>query len=824
MSIEQALIVRGQPHMVASRLRHIISQEISKGCLPEISPHPVALEPRFNPIWKTDGCLTAQNQSHWVSENPIARKDLVRLEVWISPDQKFDWVASELFIKQLEALSFRVGFEVAGNNKRITISFLIHRADLPVITAAFNGEFEFCELTHLGKGPLDTLTKHQWPDIVFRDYFPAPPYSHLLTRPYELQISPLNPLITALSTIKEPAVGLYQALLDPVAPHHNVQRNIEILVDLEFNVKLQSQSTFSQKFAQQAPSGDLHQMAGDVESKAHNDKPFYAMVLRLAVIGAREKRTDMLAALATFTHLFQHGGRPLGYVTEKEYAKVLSSRRIQDMFLMGLTHRPGFLVNSLELTGPVHIPSLSASEQRPVTMQALEILPVRNPDLLAGTWIGTCDYAGESRKVCIPNDMRKRHTHLIGATGVGKSTTEEHMILGDIDQGHGVAVIDPHGDMVERLLGLIPEHHVGRTVYLNPGDPDWVPIWNPLDSAAQDLGRTANDLVTAIKSFVTGGGWGDRLENILRNMIFGILHLSGGTFLDISNLLRNKSKKNDMLVLRILKVIDNPTARQFWLHDYKGFGKNDLGPPINKLSKLLISGTVSLMLSQPENRFNFRSIMDSGKILLIDLSNMGVSVRKVLGCFILSILHLNALSRRDLPINERGQFHIYCDEAHNFFSDTIDSIIAEARKYSVSLNLANQYMSQFSSNKRDALSTVASAIIFKVDKRDAEYLAKDLQGKVKPEDLMSLERGEAFARIGSDVVRIETRLPLDIPTENFRDQIIEESRRQFYRPVHEVRKLIKQDGNKWGDGSSSVLPLSNKNVDSAEFVYDEFEE
>ena len=409
---------------------------------------------------------------------------------------------------------------------------------------------------------------------------------------------------------------------------------------------------------------------------------------------------------------------------------------------------------------------------------------------------------------------------------MGKSTTEEHMILDDIEKGDGVAVLDPHGDMVERLLCLIPEKHVERVIYFNPADPDWVPLWNPLDRIpGQEIGRTANDLVIAIKSFVESGGWGDRLENILRNMIFGLLHLPGGTFLDISNLLHNKSQPNEIVVREILKVIDNQTARQFWEQDYKGYGKNELSPPINKLSKLLISGSVSLMLSQPENRFNFRKIMDQGNILLINLSNMGVTVRQVLGCFILSNLHLSALSRSDIPIDERKQFHIYCDEAHNFVTDSVENLIAETRKYKVSLSLAHQYLSQFNSKKkRDALSTVGSSIIFKVDKRDADYLAKDLQGKVKAEDLVSLGVGEAFVRIGTDVVKIKTRGPLGIPDTHFRDKIIENSRKKYCKPAHEVKKWIRHSGNKWLEPYAPLNPATSESseTDNEDFGYDEF--
>jgi len=294
--------------------------------------------------------------------------------------------------------------------------------------------------------------------------------------------------------------------------------------------------------------------------------------------------------------------------------------------------------------------------------------------------------------------------------------------------------------------------------------------------------------------------------------------------LDIFTLLRNKSKKNERILQEIMKIVDNEAVREFWQHDYKSYGKNDLSPPINKLSKLLVSGTVSLMLSQPENRFDFRNIMDEGKILLIDLSKVGKATRQVLGCFILSILHLNALSRRDTPIEKRKQFHIYCDEAYNFLTDSIEDLIVETRKYAVSLNLAHQYLSQFSKKKMDALSTVSASVIFRVDKRDADYLAKDLQGKVKPDDLLSLRDAEAFARIGTDVVKIETRPPLIIPENHFRDRIIEESHKQFYRPAPEVRKWIKSRGNRWNLPFTSLTNSQPEGQTGRpeEFIYDEF--
>lgn len=141
--------------------------------------------------------------------------------------------------------------------------------------------------------------------------------------------------------------------------------------------------------------------------------------------------------------------------------------------------------------------------------------------------------------------MANTHLHLIDRSGKGKSTVLEHIIMYDIEQGHWVAVLDPHGDLVENITRLIPEKSIDRTIYLNPGDSQFVPLWNPLAKIpGQKTGKTANNIVTAIKSFVEGGGWGDRIETILRSIIFSLLHIADSTFLDLAYLLRNDSKES----------------------------------------------------------------------------------------------------------------------------------------------------------------------------------------------------------------------------------------------------------------------------------------
>ena len=817
MSIEQALLAYARPHMLAEKARAMVRAEASKGCRPEIAAEPVALEPPYDPILAPREAATADPPSLWTPEPPIGEPDLTRLQVWISPNQPWDWKRSERFLKQLCSTSHRIALEIIGNQQAVRVQILCRNRDVPSLYTAFRSEFEHCELSpaHFDLG----FESGEWDTMCLRDYYPPPSYSHLLTRPEELRTTLYVPIIQALADIPPPGLGLYQVVFAPVSPAHDWHRNVQALLDLEFRIKLMGGLWTPQRYGQQAPSGDLRQMAMDVETKAHDDKPFFAAALRIAIFGT-EGASGFLSSLATFKNLIQNGGRPLNDLTEADYAGFLTCDRIRDMLTLGLTYRPGFLVNSWELTSLVHIPPITLAEPRRLPISALETLPA-DPSLAVGTPIGTCFCAGKWQPVCIPRELRTSHVHLIGRTKKGKSTVMEHMILDDIEQGHGVAVLDPHGRLVERLLCLIPAKHADRVIYADPGDPDHTLLWNPLSqqpAAHIDRGRIADDIISAFKTFVDG--WGDRLEHLLRHATEGVMHLTRGTLFDVSNLLRKGSQESEALRRQILHLTDNEASRLFWRDDFARYRNADLSPPQHKLSKFLGSGPVALMLSQPDSAFHLREVVDTGQILLVNLSTVGSETREILGCFILSLLHLTALSRSDTPDTDRRPFHIHCDEAHRFLTDALEDLIAETRKFGVSLTLAHQFMSQFGKRKTDALSGVGSTIIFSVDAKDAQYLRKDLLGKVDIDDLISLKLGQAIARMDTEIVRVETHGPLEIPADNCRDQIIAASKMRFYRPADEVRQIIRRRGDRWHE---TLIPkVSDSLGESEEPVYDEF--
>lgn len=805
-SFEQALLARARPQLLQARVRLALNDEIPKGCQGHIAPFPVALEPVYRPVGNP---ADADVAPPWVAAPVRNPADLVRLQVWVPPEQDCNWRRSELFLKQVAGIGQPIGFEICGNQRQIVMQFLVSRAGEPVLRAAFAGQFERSQLVESLQGsPLQELPLAAWDTAAFLDYYPPPPYSHSLTNPDELQRSPYTSLLTGLSQIPPPAVGVYQVLFARVAPDHDWHLNVQALLDYEYSIKTLVGLTTPFRSPQQSPSGDLRHMADATQAKAHNDKPLFAAALRIGVIQEQGPAERVLQTLAVITHLFQHGGRSLNAVTADQYRRCLSGEQIRSIFLDGLAYRPGFLINSWELTSLVHMAPPALIEPLNVPITVLESL-APDASLSEGTPLGTCLYAGREQLVCLPEQMRDQHIHAIGRSRTGKSSLLESMILDDIARGHGVAVLDPHGPLLDRLLCLMPREHVDRVIYFDPGNLDWVPIWNPLRGGLQeDPGRMADDFVSSIKSVVRD--WGDRLEHLLRHAVFGLLHVPHTSLLDVSTLLRHKSPESEQLRSMVIRAVESETAKAFWRYDFAKYRYADLAPAQHKLSKLLTARTVSLMLSQTDTAFDFRDIMDTGKILLVNLSTIGDEVRQVLGSFILSLLHQSALSRSGTPTSSHRLFHVYCDEAHRFLTDAVEDLIAETLKFKVSLTLAHQYMKQLDMKKAGAVSGVDTTIIFRVDSDDAHQLAKSLQQSVAPEELMALQNHQAIARIGDRIVRFRTNRPPEIPEHHYRQEIIDESRARYCRPVEEVRRQVRDRQLRWQEPLTGRLqPISS---------------
>jgi hypothetical protein len=808
MSVEEAIILRSRPRIMAGCRAHWIQDEIQKGCRPEPSPSPVGLEPHFARITAGRPIAGGDGESHGggVAETPIPSADLCRLRIWITSTQACDWVRAETFLKQLSQLNRRIVFEIVGNKDGISMGFLVHKEDAPILSVLFRAQYEESEIEQ-DAAPLmchvHGLGKRQ---VCFREFFPSPPYSHLLSSFEEFKRSPFVSLIQALSELDPSIVGFYQCLFQPVRAEHDWHGNVQTLLDIEFEIKLQSSPSLAKQSLQQAPSGSLQSMSHDVEVKAHNDRPFYTCVCRVGIAGVDPRLMTELPSVAAFMSGFQHGGKGMQWVSSNDNGFWIPERLFPAMVRKGITYRPGFLVNSRELAGLVHPTVCPQIESRRIEFPLMEKLSVRDLSLTSGTCLGVCHHAGVEQKVCIPDAARVRSTHIIAKPGMGKSTVMLNMISQDLQRGGGLAFFDAHGDTVKSVLASVPPDLYEKCIYFNPADPDWVPLWNPMASdGGEDIYLRTKELIGSFKQVFPD--WGDRLELIISFGMIGLMSAAdGGNFHDLYTLTRRDSPEFHVLRARLLPTIEDEVVRQFWMHDFfKDYRRFEIQSPKHKLSKLITSGNASRMFRQYENRIDLDEIMNQGKILLVDLSGVGTEMAQLLGAFMLSLLFTSANRRSQLNKDQRKSFSIYVDEAHLFVgSRGLEDIIVEARKFGVNLCLAHQHLSQFQTRKVDAIASVASTLIGRVNKSDSQFLAEHLQGLVEPKDLIGLEPYEMIGNIDNEVVRFKTAEPPKPQSMASVSQLIEMSRRAYYSHASTFKQAIvpthiEQPDNWYGD-------------------------
>jgi hypothetical protein len=774
----------------------------------------VALEPPYVALRSPADLSSVLRAPSPLPEAPPDPRDIVCAQVHIGAEEKADWIRSERLIKQLRDLQHRAWLEICGNAAQLDVTWSCQAVDWPLLETAFCAELPHCALGPPHKTLLRGRPPEVWRNCRVRDYFPPPPYSHLLTGPDELRHSTFEALLVALERLLPPALGIYQLVFQPVCPDHDWHANVELLVDLEFRLKLLLQAQSIYRHPQQAPSGDLRQMAWQVETKAHNDKPFYCAALRLVLIDEESVSADTMNPLAACTSLLQHGGRPLQFLTKRDY-DFLPPEQLRGMILGGLTYRPGFLVNSRELAALVHVPPGRTLERHERRIELLDPFVLPADALTTGTYVGEYRRAGRTRPVNLSTELRRHHTHIIGRPGWGKSVLLwRGMIPSDIRAGAGLAVLDPHGDLAEDLLRRMPVDVIDRVIYMDPGDPDWIPLWNPMQlRPGQEPTRVAGEIVRAFKSFVTG--WGDRVEYLLKHGISALLHQPGSTLLDVALLLREKCEESKRMARELAQQVPTRLARSFWEHDFARYGRDATGPAQHKLGKLLLGGTVAQMLSQPASAFTFREIMDEGRILIVNLARLDRETRESLGSMILALLHMAALSRSAQPAAQRRPFHIYCDEAPLFITDALEDMLCQDRKFGVSLTLAHQHLRQLARSELGAVEMVASTLIFRVGQKDARQLSDLLRGEIEPEVLMRLPQFQAILRTEDHIARVHTPRPDGHPDTTIRDRIVQQSRQRYCAPAAELAARL------MGQADRSAAPVSF-HADVPEFTYDEF--
>jgi len=370
------------------------------------------------------------------------------------------------------------------------------------------------------------------------------------------------------------------------------------------------------------------------------------------------------------------------------------------------------------------------------------------------SYFARTNFRNRGRLFGIKQTDRLSHVYMIGKTGVGKSTLIETLARQDLEAGRGLALVDPHGDLVEHIVACLPSDEKDRVIYLNAPDPTQPYGYNPLRRVRDDkIPLAVSGLLETLKK-MWPDAWGVRMEHVLRNSLYTLLERDDATLPDILRLFSDDDFRKE-----VVRDIRNEVVRRFWISEFNEYParlRAEACAPIqNKLGALLSDPTLYRILVEPKVDLRFRSLMDEGKVLLVNVAKgrLGEDSAFLLGSLLVSTLGLAAFSRAEVGPERRRPFYVFLDEFHNFTTLMLANMMSELRKYGVGLTLANQHMHQLESDIRHAvLGNAGTLISFRVGPDDASILAKEFQPEFSVLDLLSLPNRSIYLKLMIDGV------------------------------------------------------------------------
>jgi hypothetical protein len=365
------------------------------------------------------------------------------------------------------------------------------------------------------------------------------------------------------------------------------------------------------------------------------------------------------------------------------------------------------------------------------------------------SYIGVTNNRSRHVRFGIRQADRLLHMYIIGKTGVGKSTLLATLAIQDMQAGRGCTVIDPHGDLAAKLFREAPASVRSRLIYLNPTDPTCPYGYNPLRHVPYErIALAASGLMETLEK-LWPSAWGVRMEHVLRNSLYALLEREGSTLPDILRLYHDPAFR-----AAVVGQVRNPMVKQFWRTEFDPLTlrqQADLTAPIqNKLGALLSDPAMFRTLAAPAIDLDLRSLMDEGKVLLVNLAKgqLGEDSSSTFGSVLVSALGLAAFSRADIPEHRRRPFFLYVDEFQNFTTRAFANMISELRKTGVGLVLANQHLHQLAPDVRNAvLGNAGTLISFRLGPEDASAMVREFQPTIQVIDLISLPNYAIYLKL-----------------------------------------------------------------------------
>ncbi len=658
----------------------------------------------------------------------------------------------------LRGSRYPVAFEIIGTSDGVAIQFVARVPDDALLTSALRAHFP--DVTPVVRDLLiEWLSDNQTApfgvvELGLRNEFMLP-----LATARGFDPDPLLPLVAALDDLAEGEMGAFQVLFEP-AHSPWAESVLRALTNEE--------------------GGDFFTDAPQLLRLAREKvmQPLFAATVRLAVAGYDEQRREArLLRLAS-------GLEPYGRAGANEFFYLhdeISFEREVD-FVGRQSHRSGMLLGLSELVALVHLPS--ASVEIPKLLRSLPGTKAA-PAALKGhaLVLGVNAHAGEESVVTLPPEMRMRHMHVVGASGTGKSTFLLDLLTQTVAAGEGLALLDPHGDLVDELLLRIPENRIEDVIILDPSDTEF-PVGFNLLAAHSDLEATllASDLVAVFRRLSTS--WGDQMHSVLANAIQAFLSSkTGGTLADLRRFLIEPDFRQEFLA----SVEDEETV-YYWQKEFPILVGKPQGPILTRLDTFLRPKPLRHIFMQRENRLDFREILDGGHIFLAKLAQgaIGEENAALLGSLLVAKFHQAAMSRQELARETRRDFHLVIDEFQEMVTPSLAPILAGTRKFRLGLTAAHQDLrSLYEADATVAnalLANAATRIVFRVSDEDANKLADGFTS-FPASALRALGVGDAVCRVDRADwdFNLRTRVPAapDANAAERRERIIARSRAKY---------------------------------------------
>ena len=436
-------------------------------------------------------------------------------------------------------------------------------------------------------------------------------------------------------------------------------------------------------------------------------------------------------------------------------------------------------------------------------------------------FFGKTTFRNAQQKFGIKTDDRRRHVYVIGKTGMGKTAMLENMAIQDIREGKGVGFVDPHGEAAERLLDFIPPERINDVVYFNPADLKFPIAFNVMEKVDVDHRHLVAGGLMGVFKKIWPDVWSARMEYILNNTILALLEYPGATLLGVNRMLSDVDFRK-----KVVDRITDPIIKAFWVNEFARYTQRyeveATGAIQNKVGQFISAPLIRNIIGQVESSINMREIMDKGKILIMNLAKgrIGEDNSMLLGALLITKLQLAAMSRVDVPEDERRDFILYVDEFQNFATESFANILSEARKYRLSLVLAHQYIAQMEEKVRDAVfGNVGTMITFRVGAIDAEFLEKEFTPKFIIEDLVNLTKYNIYVKLMIDGMAGRpfsaiTLEPSPTPDPVYTEKIIKASQERYGTP----KSIVEEKITEWAGFLMAAKPSTKEQPSST--LYD----